>query len=317
MAFALFLIILPLLWYNSLIKQPKELLLLETKKRLVALSNRIFIALLLFVVLSVALSSLLSPLADSPAAKGLVSLCVYVAAISLALIVAKGKDEHIIPLKLPVRFALGKQTVFFFGVCFVSTTLTLLTTYLLSLIGVSPAAETVFPLDGATDVLLSFLKYVFFSALLEEILFRKVILSSLRPFGDGFAVVVSSLLFASSHFSLASFPSVFVFGLFFGYLFCKTGSVIPSTVFHFLNNLLAFLLAVIKRSSPESYEKVSAYIVVFFAFCAIISVLYIIIKKDLSFIRILSSRQTSWKSFFFTLPSAVWLLVFVYLTLKI
>lgn len=80
-------------------------------------------------------------------------------------------------------------------------------------------------------------------ALIEEFTYRGVVLVSLRPFGDRFAIVVSALLFGLLHRNMVQFPNAFLLGLALGYFMVKTNSIWTSMAIHFLNNFLIVLFA--------------------------------------------------------------------------
>lgn len=81
-------------------------------------------------------------------------------------------------------------------------------------------------------------------ALVEEFVHRGVVLGSLRKYGDGFAIVVSSILFAMLHRNMVQAPNALLLGLLLGYFFVKTNSIITTMVIHFINNLFAVLLSI-------------------------------------------------------------------------
>lgn len=62
-------------------------------------------------------------------------------------------------------------------------------------------------------------------ALLEEFLFRGVILRSLRQFGDSFAIVVSAASFSLIHYNLTRDLRAFALGLILGYFVIRSGSI--------------------------------------------------------------------------------------------
>lgn len=80
-------------------------------------------------------------------------------------------------------------------------------------------------------------------AIFEELLFRGVVLQSLRRFGDGFALVTSSLLFALCHNNLIQGPNTFLMGLAMGYFVLRSGSLVTGMVIHLVNNGLAVLFS--------------------------------------------------------------------------
>jgi membrane protease YdiL (CAAX protease family) len=83
----------------------------------------------------------------------------------------------------------------------------------------------------------------------EELAFRGVAQTNLtRAVGPWPGILVSSVLFVTLHFSVLSFPYLFVLSVFLGWVRDRTCSIYPSMVLHFLHNLGA--LALIYRGGP-------------------------------------------------------------------
>jgi sodium transport system permease protein len=80
-------------------------------------------------------------------------------------------------------------------------------------------------------------------AVCEELLFRGLILSGLRRYGQWPAIVISALLFALAHASIYRLLPTFCLGLLLGYIVVKTGSLYCSILLHALNNGVAVTLA--------------------------------------------------------------------------
>ena len=80
----------------------------------------------------------------------------------------------------------------------------------------------------------------------EEIVFRGAILRVLQnALGERkrwIAIVISALIFGLIHFNLAQGLHAFLIGLLLGWLYSKTGSILPSFVFHWVNNTVAYLM---------------------------------------------------------------------------
>ncbi len=74
-------------------------------------------------------------------------------------------------------------------------------------------------------------------AVLEEALFRYVPLTLISPYSSRSAVLISALLFAVAHCNIAQIPYAFVAGVIFAVLDLACGSILPSIILHFLNNL--------------------------------------------------------------------------------
>ena len=72
----------------------------------------------------------------------------------------------------------------------------------------------------------------------EELVFRGVALIPIaRVLGPTGGIVVTALLWSMSHFDFARTLATFPLGLFLGWLFYRTGSLVPSITFHVLANL--------------------------------------------------------------------------------
>ncbi len=92
------------------------------------------------------------------------------------------------------------------------------------------------------ELTLNLLQTAAIPALVEEFAFRGVMLGMLRRYGDGFAIVVSSLLFGVIHGNFVQMPFAFFVGLAFGYTVVRTGSLVPVVIIHFINNATSDLL---------------------------------------------------------------------------
>lgn len=80
--------------------------------------------------------------------------------------------------------------------------------------------------------------------LAEELFYRGLIFGGLSSWGFWPAAIVSSSLFAFSHLSAATFLPVFAIGVVMAWLFWWRGSLWDAILFHFLFNLLSFILLI-------------------------------------------------------------------------
>lgn len=80
--------------------------------------------------------------------------------------------------------------------------------------------------------------------LVEELLFRGAIEGHFLQTGKTprMAIFLSALIFGIIHINPAQVPFAFCIGAVFGWLYYRTGSVIPGMIGHFLNNSLATVL---------------------------------------------------------------------------
>ncbi len=97
---------------------------------------------------------------------------------------------------------------------------------------------------SAAYQIMGFVKIVILPAIVEEIVFRGILMQSLRRHGDGFALIVSAVFFAIFHTNPAQIPYAFISGIIIGYFVLRTGSVTTGIVIHFTSNAMAFFLSV-------------------------------------------------------------------------
>ena len=80
---------------------------------------------------------------------------------------------------------------------------------------------------------------VIIAPILEELIFRKLMLDRIRNYGEKTAIVFSALCFGLFHENLTQFLYAFIIGLFLGYVYCKTGKVLYTMIMHALVNLIS------------------------------------------------------------------------------
>lgn len=93
--------------------------------------------------------------------------------------------------------------------------------------------------------------------IVEEFLFRGVILGTLRKYGDGFAIIISALMFGLAHGNFVQTPVTFVTGLILGYMTVHFKSIIPAILLHFFNNFYVSVLTIL-----ENYISQNIYILI-------------------------------------------------------
>ena len=97
----------------------------------------------------------------------------------------------------------------------------------------------------------AFLYIAFLGPFAEEILFRGLILRTLRPYGKGMAIVVSALLFGLYHGNIIQIPYAFLVGLVLAYTALEY-SIFWAIVLHVFNNfVLADLMDRVGKLLPE------------------------------------------------------------------
>lgn len=98
---------------------------------------------------------------------------------------------------------------------------------------------------------------VILAPILEELVFRKLLCDRLLPLGEGYAIVLSAVIFGLIHGNFYQFFYAFLLGALFALLYIKTGKIRYSVVYHGLINLLGGVLApwVLERLMPLLEEE--------------------------------------------------------------
>lgn len=104
------------------------------------------------------------------------------------------------------------------------------------------------PLSDSSAVLaLYVLSVAVIPPIVEEMMFRGMILQGLRRFGDGFAVVASAVLFGLYHGNFAQSVFAFLCGLILGFVVVRTNSLLPSILIHAVNNGVSVVIQMVER----------------------------------------------------------------------
>ena len=95
--------------------------------------------------------------------------------------------------------------------------------------------------DG--NMLLNFILMVVVAPIVEEYVFRKVIVDRTVRYGQGVAIVASGLMFGLFHGNLNQFAYAVVLGAFFAFLYVKTGNLKITIAMHAIINFMGSVVA--------------------------------------------------------------------------
>jgi uncharacterized protein len=88
----------------------------------------------------------------------------------------------------------------------------------------------------------AFMKVSVVAPIVEELIFRGLILHGFRRNYSSFkAITISAILFSLFHLNPWQMPATFILGLFLGWLVVRTNSIIAAIIGHSVNNLLVLL----------------------------------------------------------------------------
>lgn len=137
--------------------------------------------------------------------------------------------------------------------CFISYSLmyifNFLTNIFIILISIFKGSEVVNPLQNIIEggsLILTLIFVGILSPIIEEMMFRGIMLNKLRRYGDKVAIVTTALLFGLFHANFSQFFYATVLGLIFAYVTLKTGTIKYSIILHiFVNMMGSFIIPLI------------------------------------------------------------------------
>ncbi|KAI4322664.1 hypothetical protein L6164_022336 [Bauhinia variegata] len=98
-------------------------------------------------------------------------------------------------------------------------------------------------LSGDVSKVACILVYCIATPILEEVIYRRFLLTSLSSTMDWQqALVISSLIFSAAHFSAENFPQLFIIGCVLGSTYCWTANLNSSILIHSLYNALTLII---------------------------------------------------------------------------
>lgn len=134
--------------------------------------------------------------------------------------------------------------------------------------------------SNSTVSVVTMLYIMILGPVLEELLFRGIILNCSSIVSRRFAIIMSSLLFAFTHGNIIQGVNSFFAGLCFAYILEKSGSIITTMIVHIFNNSSVVIEAEFRAMFvPQSLRGLAAEGTMwFFVFGAIIAAIILLRK---------------------------------------
>lgn len=110
---------------------------------------------------------------------------------------------------------------------------------------------------GETSLWFNFVFMVICAPIMEEFIFRKLVVDRSVKYGEGVAVLLSGLMFGLFHGNLNQFAYAFSIGLFFAFIYVKTGKISYTIALHMIINFFGGIVAtwLMKAIDYESYME--------------------------------------------------------------
>ena len=109
-----------------------------------------------------------------------------------------------------------------------------------------------------SNMTVTFIYMVICAPILEEYIFRKLIVDRTVKYGQGVAIVLSGLMFGLFHGKLNQFAYAFLLGIFLAFLYVKTGNLKITIGLHMCINFMGAVVSVLllKAIHLDEYQEI-------------------------------------------------------------
>ncbi len=202
-----------------------------------------------------------------------------------------------------------------FGVCMFSDIIAGYVSDLIQSVGLTEVDEgvraSVTPLDFSLNILCSAAA----PALIEEYVFRGVIMQPLRRYGEHFAVWATAFVFGLAHGTVTSFAFAFPVGLVLGYAAVLTGSLWPGIIVHFLNNFYASVINDLYSVNPHLADTLGNTVVYIGLVLGAGALVFLAMSRSLRFEKSSAKalvKGKRFKGFFLSVPMLISVAAFLF-----
>ena len=162
--------------------------------------------------------------------------------------------------KKPVYFsnAMGMFPAFY-GLAIFVNLMTMLISLLFKDTDLNDSFNTVNELqaDSVASALILLFQLVIIAPIFEEFWYRGIVMEKLKPYGNGFAIFVSALLFGLTHANLQQFFYATTLGICLGYIAVSTKSIVVTTIMHAMFNSISGIMLLF-MSVPQVQDYMAA-----------------------------------------------------------
>lgn len=147
-----------------------------------------------------------------------------------------------------------------FCVMYVSNIIGTIITTVLGMLKQAPVDNVIMDVATSTSLVVNFIYMVICAPILEEFVFRKLIVDRTVRYGQGVAVLLSGLMFGLFHGNLNQFMYAFTLGLLLAFLYVKTGRIKYTIGIHMIINFIGSIISVllVKGIHIEEYMDAAA-----------------------------------------------------------
>ena len=173
----------------------------------------------------------------------LIAVSFYLIGFPICCLILKSIPDG--PKREEENLTFGGFIKFFLISYFIMVLLNLFTMGFILVVGKVKGADIVNPLEGVISNSSIWATIIFagiLSPIIEEVLFRGVMLNKLRTYGDKIAIITTALLFGLFHENFSQFFYAVGLGMIFAYVTLKTGTIKYSIGLHIMINMMGSVI---------------------------------------------------------------------------
>lgn len=209
----------------------------------------------------------------------ILSLSAFMIPFTLVAKVAKLRISDLIPLGKPKKGTVLPFTLIGIGFCAFANIAISQASFILEQLGFEYHLSRSDPPTGFFGFILTIISTAIIPAFVEEYGCRGITFGMLEKYGQGFALMVSSVLFGVMHGNFRQIPFAFLIGLILGFIRIRTGSVWVCFLVHFWNNLISAIMAGIDGIIPTEQINIAYTIYLVIAMIGAIIGILLITKR--------------------------------------
>lgn len=130
-----------------------------------------------------------------------------------------------------------------YALVYVSNIMGVITTTIIGLLKGSAVDNGVATVVSTGNMLINFVSMVILAPIVEELVFRKLIIDRTAKYGQTVAIIASGLMFGLFHGNLNQFAYALVLGCFFAFIYLRTGNVKITIAMHAILNFMGSMVA--------------------------------------------------------------------------
>ena len=169
------------------------------------------------------------------------------------------------PMQLYMRFSKNRPFLSSLAIIFIGISFCLACSYINSILFPPPdAAGSEESFKQAYQWILLFISGAIVPAFAEELLFRGMVLSAIKPYSESGAILISALFFGLMHQTPYQFFYATAMGIIIGIVYVKTETIWSCVLLHFTNNIFSVLQTLILSTFPKDLGESICFILMGF-----------------------------------------------------